>query len=333
MGERAYFLIGRLVSYVLVVLFGITFIFIIPRLLPVNPVEAMIGRMMSQGAYMQLEQVEALRSSLSDAFGLHGTIAQQYFGFLWRVLITRDFGPSLAMYPTPVRALVGQALPWTFGLLLTSVLIAWVIGNALGLVLGTMSERRVSKALEALAIVLYPIPYFILALVLSILFSYVWQIFPLTTTIRGAPYSWALVWSIVYHSALPALSIVLVTFGWWMLSMRALSSTLMEEDFVAFGRLKGLSRPRLMCRYVLPNALLPQITFLALQLGLMFNGAIITEIVFAYPGVGSLIYTAILQGDYNLLMGTVSISIFAVATATLVVDLLYPLIDPRIRQT
>jgi len=129
------------------------------------------------------------------------------------------------------------------------------------------------------------------------------------------------------------LSIVLVTFGWWMLSMRALSSTLMEEDFVAFGRLKGLSHPRLMCRYVLPNALLPQVTFLALQLGLMFNGAIITEIVFAYPGVGSLIYTAILQGDYNLLMGTVSISILAVATATLVVDLLYPLIDPRIRQT
>jgi len=332
MGERASFLIGRLVSYLLVVLFGISFIFVIPRLLPVNPVEAMIGRMMSQGAYMQLEQVEALRSSLSDAFGLRGTIAQQYFGFLWRVLISHDFGPSLAMYPTPVRALVGQALPWTFGLLLASVLIAWVLGNLLGLVLGTMPERRVSKVLEALAITLYPIPYFILALVLSILFSYVWQIFPLTTTIRGAPYSWNLVRSIVYHSVLPALSIVLVMFGWWMLSMRALSSTLMTEDFVAFGRLKGLSRPRLIGRYILPNALLPQVTFLALQLGLMFNGAIITEIVFAYPGVGSLIYTAILQGDYNLLMGTVSISILAVATATLVVDLLYPLIDPRIRQ-
>ena len=156
-----------------------------------------------------------------------------------------------------------------------------------------------------MAILLYPIPYFILALVLSILFSYVWKIFPLTTTVRGPSWSWELISSVVYHSFLPALSIIVVTFGWWMLSMRALSATLMDEDFVVYAQLKGLSRPRILLRYVLPNAMLPQITFLALQLGLMFNGSIITEIVFNYPGLGSLIYTAILQGDYNLLMGTV----------------------------
>ena len=331
MASYARFLIGRLASYVAVVLFGITFIFVIPRLLPVNPVEAMLGRMMSQGAYMQQEQVTALREALSDAFGLNGTLLEQYVGFLRRILISQDFGPSLAMYPTPVRELIAQALPWTFGLLLCSVLIAWVIGNALGLIIGTLPDSRVSKALEAVAIVLYPIPYFILALVLSILFSYVWKVFPLTTTVRGPPWSWELVSSVVYHSFLPALSIIAVTFGWWMLSMRALSSTLMDEDFVIYAQLKGLSRPRILLRYVVPNAMLPQVTFLALQLGLMFNGSIIAEIVFNYPGLGSLIYTAILQGDYNLLMGTVSLSIVAVATATLLIDMLYPLLDPRIR--
>lgn len=113
--------------------------------------------------------------------------------------------------------------------------------------------------------------------------------------------------------------------------MRALSAAIAEEEFVHYARLRGLSERRLLVAYVFRNALLPQVTFLALQLGLMFNGSIICEILFAYPGVGNLIYTAVIQGDYNLLMGTVATSIIAVATATLIVDLTYPLIDPRIR--
>jgi peptide/nickel transport system permease protein len=326
------FLLGRLVSYIAVIFFGITAIFFIPRLLPVNPVEAMLGRMMSQGAYMQEDQVKALREVFSDAFGLNGSLSSQYFGFIKRVLLTQDFGPSLAMYPTPVKELIGQALPWTFGLLLSSVLIAWIVGNALGLLIGALPNRKLSRVLEGVAIVFYPIPYFILALVLSILFSFVWQVFPLTTTVRGTGWSWAFMGSVIYHSILPAASIVAVTFGWWMLSMRALTETLLDEEFVTYARLKGLGNRRIILRYILPNTLLPQITFLALQLGLMFSGSIVTEIVFNYPGLGSLIYTAVLQGDYSLLMGAVSLSIVAVATTTLLVDLLAPLIDPRIRQ-
>jgi peptide/nickel transport system permease protein len=273
-----------------------------------------------------------LRESLSDAFGLQGSLWDQYVGFMKRALFTQDFGPSLAMYPTPVKELIAQALPWTFGLLLSAVLIAWVIGNAIGLMVGTTPGTRFSKVLEGVAIVLYPIPYFVFALLLSILFSYVWKIFPLTTTIVGQGFTIERIWNVIYQSFLPAMSIVLATFGWWMLSMRALSSTLMDEDFVIYARLKGISRGRLLTRYVLPNALLPQITFLALQLGLMFNGSIVAEVVFAYPGLGTLIYTAIVQGDYNLLMGTVTLSILAVALATLFIDLLYPFLDPRIRQ-
>lgn len=325
------YIASRLAAYVGVIVFGITFIFFLPRLLPSDPVEAMLGKIMSQGQYMEEAQVQALRLSLTDAFGLEGSMLEQYGRFMKRVLLTGDFGPSLAMYPTPVSELIMGSLPWTFGLLLSAVLISWILGNALGLLVGTRPNWRISRVLEGIAICVYPIPYYVLGLVLSIFLSYVWPIFPLTTSVQGAPWTWSFVTSVAYNSFLPAMSIVLVTFGWWLLSMRALSRGLAEEEFVRYARIKGLGERQLLGSYILRNALLPQVTFLALQLGLMFNGSIICEILFAYPGVGSLIYTAVIQADYNLLMGTVATSIIAVATATLLVDLLYPLIDPRIR--
>lgn len=325
------YLATRLIGYVGVILFGVTFVFFLPRFLPSDPIEAMLGKIQSQGQYMEEAQVEALRASLADAFGLTGSLWEQYGRFLKRILLTGDFGPSLAMYPTPVSQLIRDSLPWTFGLLLSTVLIAWIIGNAVGLIVGTRPHWRVSKVLEGVAVAIYPIPYYVLGLVLSIFLSYVWPIFPLTTTVQGQPWTWEFVVSVVYNSFLPAASIVIVTFGWWLLSMRALAASIAEEDFVAYARLKGIGEARLLGAYVFRNALLPQVTFLALQLGLMFNGSIICEILFAYPGVGNLIYTAVIQGDYNLLMGTVATSIIAVATATLLIDLIYPFIDPRIR--
>jgi peptide/nickel transport system permease protein len=324
-------LASRLLVWILVIVFGLTTIFFVPRFAPNDPVEAMMGKVIASGSYMAPSEVDALRASLTDAFGLHGSLIAQYWRFIRRVALTGDFGPSLAMYPTPVSSLISHALPWTFGLLITSTLLAWLLGNMVGMLAGWRPDRPLSRLLEAIAIVIYPIPYYILALVLSILFSYVWHIFPLTTSVQGAPWTWGFVESVVWNSILPATSIVVVVFGWWVISSKAQTMVLAEEEFVRYARLKGLGESRILWRYILPNALLPQITFLALQIGLMFNGAIIMEILFGYPGLGQLIYTAILQGDYNLLMGTISLSIIAVATATLVVDLLYPLFDPRIR--
>jgi peptide/nickel transport system permease protein len=322
---------GRITVYLLVIVVGLTILFFVPRLAPTDPVETMLAKVASQGAYMEAAQVDALRQSLADSFGLGGSLLEQYRAFIRRIVLTGDFGPSLSMYPTPVSELVRNALPWTFGLLLSSTLVAWALGNFVGLLAGWRPTSPSSKLMEGVAICIYPVPYYIMALILSILFSYVWAIFPLTTTIRGAPWSLDLVRSIVWNSFLPALSIVITIFGWWVISVKAQTTALKEEEFVRYARLKGLSDRRLLTRYVLPNAILPQITFLALQIGLMFNGALITEIIFDYPGVGLLIYSAVLQGDYNLLMGTISFSIIAVATATLVVDLIYPVIDPRIR--
>jgi peptide/nickel transport system permease protein len=325
------FFVARTLTFILVVWIGVTTVFFIPRLLPTNPVDSMMGRISAQGAFMTPQASQAMRASLTDLFGLKGSIFTQYVHFLQRVFITHDFGPSLAMYPTPVSTLIGNAVPWTLGLLLTSTLLAWVIGNLIGLLAGYRSTKISSRILEAVSMFVYPIPYYILALVLLILFTYVFPIFPISNSIVGDGLTWEHIQSILYNSLLPALSIVIVGIGWWVLSMKALASDIAEEDYVQFARLKGLGDARIMTRYVLPNAILPQVTVLALQLGSVFSGALITEVLFSYPGLGTLTFNAIIQSDYNLIMGTISLSVVAVAFAAYVIDLLYPFLDPRIR--
>jgi peptide/nickel transport system permease protein len=326
----ARYLISRLVTYVLVIWIGMTVIFFVPRFLPSDPVTAALGRVMSSGSTMRPEEVQAMRSTLMQLYGLEGSLPEQYVNFLKRVLFGGNFGPSLAFYPTPVNALIAKSLPWTLVLLLTSTLLAWVLGNLIGLLAGYQSRKFYSKLLEGIAIFLYPIPYYILALILIILFVYIYPIFPVSFNVPHTEFSLQFLYRAIMNSVLPALSIIVGAFGWWVLSMKALSAGIAEEDYVSFARLKGVRETTIMGRYVLRNAILPQITLLALNIGTIFNGALIAEILFGYPGLGTLTYTAVVQSDYNLLMGTISISIVAVATAALVIDLLYPLFDPRI---
>lgn len=325
------FLLSRVITFVLVIFIGMTTVFFIPRLMPSSPVEAFIGRLTSKSAFLEPAAIESMRNTLNELFGLKGSIFQQYVGFIKRVIFTHDFGPSFSQYPTPVNEMIGRALPWTMALLLISTIISWLIGNAIGLLAGFRKEKAYSKTLEAFAIALYPIPYYIFALVLIMLFAYIIPIFPLSANFMGDGFTWEHIKSLVVNSALPALSIILVGTGWWVISMKTLSSGIAEEDYVHFARLKGLKERKIMTKYVLPNAALPQVTMLALQLGSIFNGALITEILFGYPGVGTLILGGILQADYNLIMGTITLSIVAVAGATFIVDFLYPFLDPRVR--
>jgi peptide/nickel transport system permease protein len=327
----ARFLVSRLVTYFLVILIGMTIVFFVPRFLPSDPISAALGRITSSGSTMTPAQVSAMRDTLEQLYGLQGTLPEQYFNFMSRALLTGNFGQSLSFYPMSVNQLIGQSLPWTVFLLLTSTIIAWIVGNFIGLLTGYRSGKFYSKALEAIAIFLYPIPYYILALVLIILFVYITPIFPLSFSVKGTPFSPQFISSAIFNSILPGLSIIIGAFGWWILSMKALSSGIAEEDYVNFARMKGVGAGTIMRRYVLRNAILPQITLLAISIGTIFNGALIAEILFGYPGLGTLTYTAVVQTDYNLLMGTISISIIAVATAALVVDLIYPLFDPRIQ--
>jgi peptide/nickel transport system permease protein len=331
MGLLQYFA-SRIGSYLVVLFIGLTITFFLPRLLPSDPIEHYIFQLESQaGQTMSPEDVEEIRETLRAIYGLEGSLASQYLGYLKRVILHQDFGPSLANFPTPVNEFIRLALPWTLGLLVTTTLIAWTLGNLIGLVSGYFHNSRVATALEVFGIALYPIPYYILALVLIMLFGYIWQIFPLTTTIRPGPLTYAKIRAILYNSFLPALTLIMASLGWYILSMKALAFSTKEEGYVTYARLKGTRSRKIMTGYVARNSILPQITFLALSLAAIFNGALLTEILFSFPGMGLLMRAAANAGDYNMLYGTITISIVAVATGALVIDLIYPLFDPRIR--
>jgi peptide/nickel transport system permease protein len=325
------FLLPRLVTYILVVWISITIVFFVPRFVPGSPVEAVLGRLMSQGTTMDPKLVQSMRDTLTELFGLEGTLWEQYSSFLTRVFLTLDFGPSLSNYPTPVSTLIARALPWSLGLMLTALAISWTLGNLIGLLAGYHNKSTVSKAIETTAMVLYPIPYYILALVLVILFAYIWPIFPFVFQVTGEPGTLEYAISVAYNSFLPLMAIVLVSLGWWIISMKAMAIDTKEEDFVQYARYRGVDDNKIMVGYVARTAILPQVTVLALSIGGVFGGSLITEILFGYPGIGTLIYRAILSSDYNLILGAVSLSIVAVATATLILDIVYPFIDPRIR--
>jgi len=325
--------VGKRVGIYLAVLFiGLTVTFFLPRLLPTNPIDAYIGQLQARAnGQLTSEAIAQLRTSLEELYGLKGDLFSQYLSYLNRVVRHLDFGPSFTYYPTSVSSMILTALPWTLGLLLISTIIAWILGNLVGVVAGYFHTRRAATVLEVVGILLYPIPYYILAVSVILLLAYVIPIFPLSPTFPVGQLTPQMFGSIIYNSTLPALTLVLAGFGWNILSMKALAVATTEEPYVTFARLKGTSNWTRMVRYVFRNAMLPQVTALALSLGTVFNGALLTEILFSYPGVGLLMRTAASSGDYDVLYGAITLSIVAVATAGLIIDLVYPLLDPRIR--
>lgn len=323
---------SRFVAYLAVLFIGITITFFLPRMMPSDPIEGYIAQMQNQaGQNLTSDAVEELRANLARLYGLEGTLGEQYLTYIKRVFIEFDFGPSLYSYPRPVTEFIMQALPWTLGLLGISILISWLLGNFIGLLAGFYHNKKWATALEVVGVMVYPIPYYILALLLILQFAYVWQLFPLSTTIRPGPITLDKVGTIIYNSFLPAMTLIIAGFGWNILSMKALAFAAKEEPYVTYARLKGVKPNRIMTQYVFRNAILPQITALALSIGTIFNGALLTEILFSYPGLGLLMRTAIGSGDFNLMYGTITFSIVSVATAAFIIDLIYPLIDPRIR--
>jgi len=333
---RAYgiYILRRFGQFVLVVFIGINVAFLITHATPIDPVEQAIASA-TQFAYSEPQAVEILRQSLRELYGVEGTLWQQYVRF-WTRLAVGDFGPSLSAFPAPVSALIGRALPWTIGLLTTSTLISWVLGNFLGGLAGYYRENRILKAIGIVATGLQPIPSYIMSLLVLIMFGFVWPILPISGGFQmniNTEFSFALVRSVVEHSILPVLSLVLITIGVWFIGMRSLVSNIVTEDYVLYAELAGVNRHRILTSYIMRNAMAPQLTGLTLSLGAIFNGAIITEFVFGYPGVGTLLVRAVGTGDYSLVLGITSVSIIAVATGVFIIDLVYPLIDPRVKLT
>jgi peptide/nickel transport system permease protein len=328
----ATYLAQRLGQFLLVVFIGINLTYLITHLTPIDPVEQSIAAVTSFGNTSP-EAIGAMRQSLRELYGLNGPPHEQYLAF-WRRIATADFGPSLSAFPTPVSTLIARALPWTIGLLATATLLTWVLGNLLGGLAGYYQNKTSLKILAIIAMGLHPVPYYIVAFVLLVMFGYLWPLLPIAggkAMNLGDQLSLTVVLSILKHAILPALSLLLVGLGGWFLGMRSLVSNIVSEDYVVYAELAGVDRRRILTAYVMRNALLPQVTGLALSLGAIFNGAIITEQVFGYPGVGSLLVSGVYAGDYGLVLGVATVSIIGVSTAVLIIDLLYPLLDPRVR--
>lgn len=331
---RAYglYFIKRVLQFFLVVFIGINIAFFVTHATPIDPVENAINSMSAMG-HSDPGSVEVTRQALRELYGLQGGIWEQYANF-WRRVARFDFGPSLSAFPTPVSQLIAQALPWTLGLLAIATLLSWLIGNLLGGLAGYFRQSFVLKTLGVAAAGLQPIPAYLMGFMLLIAFAFIWPILPAAGAYemnREHGLNAAFLLDVARHGLLPVLSIVLVSVGGWFIGMRALVSNIVSEDYVTYAELAGVPSRRILFSYVLRNAMVPQITGLALSLGLMFNGAVITEIVFGYPGLGNLLVKGVYAGDYSLIIGIASVSIIAVALAVLIVDMIYPLLDPRVR--
>jgi peptide/nickel transport system permease protein len=327
------YLIPRFLQFLTIIFVGITVTFIIPRLSPSDPVEAQISMMMARGETLDPQSIASMRAALTDLYGLSGGPVQQYFAF-WGRLLRGDLGPSLANFPTPVSEMIGQAMPYTLSVLIAAVIISWIFGNLFGALSSYYPKNKALNVIEVLGQAVRPIPYYIVALVLLVVFAFFIPIFPFSGAYPiGTRPSWSLgfIWTYIKHSVLPAATLVLVGFGGWFIGMKSLTSNIISEDYVAYAEAAGLNESKILNHYVMRNALLPQLTGLAMSLGTVFSGALIMEVVFGFPGLGMLTMAAVFRSDYSMIMGIAIYSIIGVAVAVFLMDLIYPLFDPRVR--
>jgi peptide/nickel transport system permease protein len=293
----------------------------------------MIGMMRARGSTLEPGAMDGIIRDLTEMYGLQGSWLDQYWAF-WGRLFRGDFGVSFFQFPTRVNQLIATALPWTLGLLLTTTAISWILGNIIGGLAGYYARKGWSRALDAVAMVIRPLPYYIFAFALLLLLAWVVRWFPVTggTSMGALPtFTWAYIKDVLWHAALPALSLTVLGGAVNFQIMKLIVQNVNAESFVQYAKMGGVTEDRIVGKYVIRNALLPQITGLALSLGQIFSGALITEIVYGYPGLGMLLYNSIIRADYNLIMGIILLSIVGITTAILVVDLTYPLFDPRVR--
>jgi len=324
------YLVERTIVFILTILTALTLIFLIPRMVPGDPLAVYYDNLRDAGAQIGAEKmIEEYRAML----GLDKDLFTQYINYLLSIL-RGDLGYSIARFPAKVSDLIMAALPWSIGLLAVSLTLSWAVGTIIGAFAGWTKRKRLASVIGNIALFLSIIPYYIFAILLIFIFAYTLRIFP-----SGGGYSPGVIPSIspgfilnvIWHATLPALSIIISELTWWLLSMRAMITTVKGEDFIVLAEAKGLPERRIMWNYAVKNSILPQVTGLAINISRVFAGALITEVVFRYPGLGTLIATAITSLDYFLIQGTIVFSIIAVTTANYVIELLYPLLDPRIR--
>ena len=324
------YVLRRVGVFLLVIWAAASINFAIPRLSPVDPVRESLLKVTSLGASQG--EMDVLTQTFSARFGLDQPVWKQYLTYL-SDLAQANLGYSISFYPARVADLIVVALPWTMVLVGLATLLSFVIGTVLGAFMAWSVVPRTIKVIGPPLLTLSAIPYYLLGLILIYLFAFLARVFPL-----GGGYSVGVAPELtpeflgdaLRHAILPALSIVLADMGGWALGMRGMMVTVQGEDFMTLAEAKGLNPGRIFLRYGVRNAILPQFTSLALSMGRVVSGAILVEIVFAYPGVGNLLYQAIRSFDYFVIYGVAFMLIVAIGLATLILDLMLPVLDPRI---
>jgi peptide/nickel transport system permease protein len=323
--------LARKLGFYVVALWGaLTINFLIPRLLPGDPVEILIQKLAARGPV-----TPELRDSVTLLLG-GGTdrpILVQYWDYLVGIA-TGDLGTSITYYPQPVVEIIGQALPWTVAMIGLSTIIAFVVGIVLGMLAGWKRGSWLDN-LVPVTTMFQAVPYFWLALLLLYLFAVVTRVFPVSggyNYLTSSPgWDWSFISSAIYYGILPAITIVVSSFGGWLLGMRNMMVSTLSEDYIVTAEAKGLRPTRIMMNYAARNAVLPSVAGFAISLGFVVSGSIVTEQVFSYPGIGSTLLQAVNNSDYALMQSVFLVITVAVLGANLIVDLLYGLIDPRTR--
>lgn len=322
------FIIRRLAFYLFTAWAAITINFLLPRLMPGDPVLSLIAR--AQG---QLD-TDAIQS-LYILFGLdkQTSFFEQYFQYLGQIF-RGDLGLSFTFFPTPVTEIIGDSLPWTLGLVGVTTVLSFLLGTGLGMLAGWRRGSWTDLLLPVTTF-LASIPYFWLGLVAITVLAGNGGLFPASGGYDPGvipAWDWVFISSAIEHTVLPALTILVTSMSGWVLSMRNMMITVSAEDYITVAHAKGLSQRRVMLSYAARNALLPNVSGFALQIGLIVGGTFLVEIVFSYPGVGFQLFQAVGAKDYPLLQGIFLITTISVLAANLLADLVYLLLDPRTRK-
>ena len=328
---HADYLAKRFAVFLLIVWLAATLNFFLPRLSGQDPVRVKLLQQAQLGGYVQTG-IEAMVKEYEQRFGLDKPLWSQYLTYL-KDVARLDFNYSIANYPRRVNEIIAEAIPWTVALLGTTTLLSFSIGTFLGALLAWPRAPRWMRYLMPPLWALHAIPFFLFGLILMYLLAFQLNVLPMFGGYSAGAFpglTLEFVVDVITHSILPAMSIVLVATGGWALAMRGMMVTTQGEDYVTFAEAKGLKSLTIFLRYCVRNAILPQTTALALALGQILSGAVLVEVIFGYPGVGTLLFLAIRENDHVLIQGIVFSVVVALGLATLLLDVLYPLLDPRI---
>ena len=316
--------------YLLALVAAVSLNFFLPRLVPGNPVDVIVSNL-ARGGSISGDQQKQIYEGFVQQFGLNAPLWQQFLTYLGKVF-SGDLGTSFASYPTSVNSLLGDALPWSIAVQLPAIIIGWVLGNVVGAV-AAFRGGNWDRSVFTSSLFLSAMPYYCLSILLLYGLAVVAGIFPVggAYSLGTSPsFSLDFLADAAQYYWLPFLSLVVVFIGGQAVGMRSMAIYELGGDYVNYGRAMGIGDNRIT-RYIFRNAMLPQITGLALSIGTLVSGALITELVFNYPGVGTLLFNAISQNDYPVIQAITLIITLAVLAANFLVEIVYGIVDPRIR--